>query len=129
MVGLAGRDPARGDDKVVLCRRGGDEYGELVGLLNLADIAYSVGAVGEAVARGRELVARARACGRESIIDNGFVNFGAALADCGATAEAAQAFRDGLRLLARNAASRSSHRAPRSAIQDTASVSGRGEIW
>jgi predicted ATPase/DNA-binding winged helix-turn-helix (wHTH) protein len=91
---------------VELSRRAGDEYGEIIGLLNLADFAYTIGAIDEAVARGRELVVRARASGREWMADSGFINLGAALAESGEFAEAEQMFAEGLRLLARTANAR-----------------------
>jgi predicted ATPase/DNA-binding winged helix-turn-helix (wHTH) protein len=91
---------------IALCREAGDDYGVIMFLANLADTDYAFGDIDAAVRHGRELVALARATGRESMADLGFINLGAALAEADEFAEAEQLFTEGLRLLGPNAPSR-----------------------
>jgi tetratricopeptide (TPR) repeat protein len=93
-------------ESIALCREAGDDYGGIMFLANLADTDYAFGDIDAAVRHGRELIALARATGRESMADLGFINLGAALAEAGEFTEAEQLFHEGLRLLGRNAPSR-----------------------
>lgn len=93
-------------ESIALCREAGDDYGVIMFLANLADTDYAFGDIDAAVRHGRELVALARATGRESMADLGFINLGAALAEAGEFTQAEQLFHEGLRLLGHNAPSR-----------------------